>query len=127
MNKQSCCAFVASFVLAGVAQLHASVEGQNELTIDFTDAKDVAEKAAWSPADTVGVAAGGLGWEGEAAASRDGWIQTKAMAVGLSWRPASSVHLRVEITPTPKPITLGNGQKTTPWVGEAFARYSPDG
>ena len=127
MNKRSCGAFLASFVIAGIAQLHASIDGQNELTIDFTDAKDVAEKAAWSPADMVGVTAAGLGWDGEAVASRDGWIQTKPMAVGLSWRPASSIHLRVEITPEAKPITLGNGQKTMPWAGEAFARYSPDG
>jgi len=32
-----------------------------------------------------------------------------------------------EITPEAKPVTLGNGQKTVPWAGEAFARYSPDG
>lgn len=127
MNKRSCVTFLASFILASVAQLHASIDGQNELTIDFTDAKDVVEKATWSPADMVGVTAAGLGWDGEAVASRDGWIQTKPLAVGLSWRPASSVHLRVEITPEAKPVTLGNGQKTTPWAGEAFVRHSPDG
>src|SRR4051812_47205274 len=113
MNKQFCCTLLASIAMAGVIQLHASIDGQNELMIDFTDAKDVTEKATWSPADMVGVTAAGLGWDGEAAASRDGWIQTKPLAVGLSWRPASSVHLRVEITPEAKPVALRNGQKTT--------------
>lgn len=111
----------------GCAQLAASILDMKELTIDFTNEQDVIEKAIWFPAEKVNAGAKGLGWDGESNASRDGWIHTKPLAVGLSWRAPSSVSLRVEIAPAPVEITLPNGQKTTPWVGEAFARYSPDG
>ncbi len=56
----------------------------------------------------------------------DGWIQTKPLAVGLSWRAASSVSLRVTIAPVPKPFLLDNGQTITPFVGQLYARLSPD-
>ena len=121
------CSSLVALLAAGCIRLQASILGQNDLEIDFTNAGEAGEKASWSPVDAVAISAAGLGWDGEAAASRDGWIQTKPLAVGLSWRPAASVNLRVEVTPAPKPITLANGQTTTPWAGEAFARYSPDG
>ena len=99
------CFSLLALLAAGCIRLHASIIGQNELEIDFTSTKEAPEKASWSPVDAVAITAAGLGWDGEAAASRDGWIQTKPMAVGLSWRPAASVNLRVAITPAPKPIT----------------------
>ena len=118
---------LAGFFLAVASPLTASILDMKELTIDFTNEKEVTEKAVWFPAEKVRVGPKGLGWDGEANASRDGWIHTKPLAVGLSWRAPSSVSVRVEIAPAPVEFTMSNGQKSTPWVGEAFARYSPDG
>ncbi len=102
----------------------ASILSQTSLEIDFTHEADAAAKAAWS--DTVDVGPEGLGRDGETASSRDGWIQTKPLAVGLWWRPGPSAGLRLELSPAPAPITLANGQVSTPWGGALFARYSAD-
>lgn len=126
MNIRSCSTLLVAFVV-GCLRLNASILDSKELTIDFTKENDVVEKAVWFPAEMVKVTAKGLGWDGEVNASREGWIHTKPMAVGLSWRAASAVSLRVEIAPAPVQYTMSNGQKATPWAGEAFARYSPDG
>ncbi len=134
MNTRFCSPLLASFVslvIAGAAQLHASIDGQNELTIDFTDAKDVTgESCTRSPADMVTITAAGLGWDGEANASRDGWIQTKPLAV---WAPPGAPlrrnsFARGDHARMPMPVTLGQWRRRRfRGLGEAFARYSPDG
>src|SRR5947209_4714126 len=91
--------------LAG-ASLYGAISSMNQLKIDFTNPEDSAAKAVWSDPDKLTLTEKGLGWDGEAASVRDGWIQTKAFAVGLSWRPTSSVGIRVTIEPSPKPIVL---------------------
>jgi hypothetical protein len=111
--------------IAGV-QSQASMAFWTRLTIDFTDAKDAEAKASWFEPDKLTLTASGLGLDGDAASSRDGWIQTKPFAVGLSWRPTAAVQMHVQILPPVKLITLTNGQTTTAWVGQVFARYSPD-
>ncbi len=126
MNIRSPWLLLTVIIAIGTVPLQGAIEDFKELTIDLTNEKEAGEKSTWFPADMVTVTAGGLGWDGETAASRDGWIQTKPMAVGLSWRAPSSVSLRVEISPAPVTFTMSNGQKATPWAGQAFARYSPD-
>jgi len=110
-------AFAASAVISSVTQLK----------IDFTDPHNAEGKAVWSDTNRLNVTTNGLGWDGDAAAIREGWIQTKPIGVGLAWRPASGVELRLRIEPAPKAITLNNGQTHTPYFGRVFARYSPDG
>lgn len=123
--------FLKCLAIAGLtfvtALAHGSISGGNQLSIDFTKQEDAGTKAEWSRPDKLVITAQGLGWDGPAASLiSDGWIHTKPLAVGLSWRPASSVSLRVTIEPAPKPILLDNGQTTTPFVGQVYARFSPD-
>lgn len=108
------------------ASVQGSICGGNELSIDFTKPEDAASKATWPLPDKLTVTEQGLGWEAQAPDSIDGWIQTKPLAVGLSWRTASSVSLRVTIEPAPKPFLLANGQTAPPFVGQVYARFSPD-
>ena len=119
-----CLAIVGSafFPLSG----QGSICGGNELSIDFTKQGDAASKATWPLPDKLTVTEQGLGWEARAPETIDGWIQTKPLAVGLSWRTVSSVSLRVTIAPAPKPFRLDNGQTVTPFVGKVYARFSPD-
>lgn len=105
----------------------AIIHERKQLAIDFTDPKDAAAKATWSDPDRIGVTDAGLGWDGKTNSLRDGWIETKPLAVGLSWRPAQSVSVRVTLTPAPQEFTLPNGQKSTPFAGSLYVRHSPDG
>jgi len=118
---------VAAAAVFFSASLHAAIEGGNQLSIDFTKQEDATAKALWwSRPEKLGLTAQGLGWDESANTSVDGWIHTKPLAVGMSWRPAVSVMVRLTIDPTPKEITLPNGQTYTPFIGQAFARFSPD-
>ena len=113
MNKMITFTLLA-FIFGNYA--NASILGMKELKINFTDANDAKAKATWSETDKIKVADNGLGWDGEKNASRDTWIQTIPLAIGLSWRPAQSAN-----------ITVPNGQTYTPHIGNMFVRYSPDG
>jgi len=120
----TCLAIVAAAFFTASTQ--GSISGGNQLLIDFTRQKDAASKATWSLPDKLTISEKGLGWDGRAPESVDGWIQTKPFAVGLSWRAASNVSLRVTIAPPPKPFLLDNGQTSTPYAGQVYARFSPD-
>lgn len=120
-------ALVGWLVLTFVAaSSHASILDAKQVSIEFTNAVDATAKATWSTPDRVTVSTNGLGWDGEPAASRDGWIQTKPLAIGLSWRPTSAISVRVTIQPPPSEIVLNSGQRTTPDGGDVYVRYSPD-
>lgn len=104
----------------------ASILDFKSLAIDFTNASDAKAKASWSEPDKLTVGTNGLGWDGEAASSRDGWIQTIPLALGLSWRPPYAVSVRVSVHPKPTEFVLNSGQKSTPYAGDVYVRYSPD-
>ena len=106
--------------------LYAAISGVEELEINFTDKNDAKEKAVWSEPNKINITDDGLGWDGQPNTSRDFWMQTVPLAVGLSWRPAQSVNITVEIQPEIKSITLPNGQTYTTNIGNVFIRYSPD-
>lgn len=108
---------ILTLLLAAPAS-HASMLGMQNLTVDFTNQKDASTKATWP--DTFDATTDGLGWKGDAGWSRDGWIQTQPLELGVSWRPASAVSVTATITPAP-------GVKTAEFQnGEVYARYSPD-
>jgi len=117
---------VLTFIILG-NNVCASILGMEELKINFTDRNDAKGKASWSEPNKINITKNGLGWDGEHNASRDSWVQTIPLSVGLSWRPAQSVNATVEIEPEIKSITLPNGQTYTPYIGNMFVRYSPDG
>mgnify|MGYP001573502240 CR=1 FL=1 len=126
MNKKMLpFALLATLFLADHAD--AQILSTNKLKIDLTDQNDAKAKATWSEPDKINITKAGLGWDGETNASRDSWIQTIPLAVGLSWRPARSVHITAELKPEIKSVTLPNGQTYTPHIGNMFVRYSPNG
>jgi len=105
-----------TFIIPG-NNIYASILGSEELKINFTDKDDAKRKATWSEPDYINITQNGLGWDGEQNASRDSWIETVPLAVGLSWRPTQSANITVEIEPEVKSITLPNGQTYTPSIG----------
>ena len=116
---------VAAIVIGFAETSRGDIEDFKQITIDFTDAA-ATNAATWSTPDKLTVSTNGLGWDGVAASSRDGWIQTKPLALGLSWRTPGAVSVRVAIQPPTGEISLNSGQKTTPYGGDVYVRYSPD-
>jgi len=117
-------AIALSVLVASSAE--ASILDFKSLAIDLTDAADAKAKATWSEPEKLTVSTNGLGWDGEAASSRDGWIQSVPLALGLSWRPPYAVSVRVSVHPKPTGFVLNSGQKSTPYAGDVYVRYSPD-
>jgi hypothetical protein len=118
-------AAIALSVLVG-SSAEASILDFKSLAIDLTDASDAKAKATWSEPEKLTVSTNGLGWDGEAASSHDGWIQSVPLALGLSWRPPYAVSVRVSVHPNPTEFVLNSGQKSTPYTGNVYVRYSPD-
>jgi hypothetical protein len=118
--------FVALWMALGSSSSHADIQGSKKVDIDFTNETNAQARATWSEPGKLTVSEEGLGWDGDGAASRDGWIETMPVALGLSWRPTSAISVRVSIQPSPQEYTLGNGKKYTGDAGELYVRYSPD-
>jgi hypothetical protein len=104
----------------------AVIFDSKQISIAFTNAGDAQTNATWSEPNKITVSKEGLGWDGDATGSRDGWIHTRPLALGLSWRPAYAISVRATIQPPPREFTLSNGQKSTGDAGDMYVRYSPD-
>jgi hypothetical protein len=118
------CSLCALTLVACAA--HASILDFRSLEIDLTDQADSRAKAAWSEPDIITVTENGLGWDGDPASLRDGWILTEPLPLGLSWRPPYAVSINVTILPDVEETVLDNGQVTIPYIGDVYVRYSPD-
>jgi hypothetical protein len=125
INQIKILLIVLGLCLAPVS-VYSFMVGREELRINFTEPQDADAKASWSDTNRLTVTTNGVGWDGEATASRDCWIQTKPVAVGPAWRPPTAVDLSVGLDPEPKPVALKNGQTHKPAYPRVFARYSPD-
>jgi len=112
--------FSAGFTVSG----HAAINLETKLTIDFTNPTDAQAKAAWSPADKIGITANGLGWNVHNESAIVPWVETQPVALGLSWRAATSADVTVKINVWPRDFQRENPSR--PYVGAVFARYSPD-
>ncbi|MHC4621587.1 MAG: hypothetical protein ACYTEQ_27920 [Planctomycetota bacterium] len=99
----------------------------SELWIDFRDRYLAKAKATWSESNYITVTEEGLGWDRKEGSSRDMWFQTTPLAIGLSWRPAQSANLVVELEPAARPVRLSTGKTRHPSAGAMFVRHSPDG
>lgn len=115
---------IAALMVLPSLHADASMIGMEQLKLDFTKGRP--HKARWSTPHVITANGKGLGWDGNPAQSRDGWILTDPVSVGVSWRPTSIVNVTVSIAPGPRTITLKNGQKISMWPGRAFVRYSAD-
>ena len=93
-----------------VAQFaHAVIREMKQLQIDFTDASDAKSRATWSEPDRLTLSKEGLGWDGEAASSRDGWFHTKPLALGQSWRPPYGAGSASHVDRPGRPVAKGCG------------------
>src|SRR5215470_247187 len=98
--------FVTLWLIFASPNSQAGMSYFKQISIAFTNAADAQTNATWSEPDKIKASKEGLGWDGDAAASRDGWIQTKPLPLGLSWRPARAISVRGAIRPPPREITL---------------------
>ena len=110
----------ASF--AGSVDLaYAAINLNTKLAIDFTNPADAQAKATWSQTDRIGITADGLGWNIKNTGWICPWVETKPVALGLSWRTVYRAEVTVKVHLAPI------GMDTPfPEVGAVFARYSPD-
>ena len=103
----------------------ANIIDVKQISIDFTNQVEAAKKADWSNPDKILVTKDGLGLAGEGT-GLGGWIQTKPVALGLSWRPPYAISVRITIQPPPREFAPSSGPKMTPDAGQVYVRYSPD-
>jgi hypothetical protein len=93
----------------------AEIDSSSTFRLDLTNANEAAKKAKWSDPDRITVRPEGLGWgQGNEQGSRDVWLQTEPMGIGLSWRPTSMASIKASVE---RPGTSGM----------LYARYSADG
>ena len=105
-------ALIVAATLAPSAR--GEIIGSTPAAIDFTDAGEAGREANWSHPDVFKVDADGLGWGivGDQG-TRDFWLQTEPIGVGLSWRPTSIATIRATVDGPGIP-------------GMLYARYSAD-
>lgn len=117
---------LTTLIWVSVQPCAASILGHEALKIDFTKESEASGKATWSENEIIRVNKKGLGWDGEETSSRDGWIQTEPLALGMSWRAPYSANVSVTIDTALPELKLKDGQTYTPHGGDVFVRYSVD-
>lgn len=122
--------FLALSCIAGVFTLTSlsagSILAHKELKVDFADSNDAETKAYWYPSEKLSITPQGLGWDGDFTTSRDGWIQTRPISLGYSWRTTSVISVRAAIHPPLSQVILKGKMKYTYNLGNIYVRYSPD-
>lgn len=113
MTKIAACGCLA--VLGCVAMARAEIISNTAFHIDFVQDKHAAKKATWSDPQHFNFTAEGLGWgmAVDEKVSRDFWLETQPIAIGLAWRPTCIAGVRVMLE---QPGS----------AGELYVRYSPD-
>ena len=124
--KTSHATVVAILACLAASSVSAVMCGVNSLDIDFTNSTDAKAKATWSTPDRVTISTSGLGLNRRMPSCCDGWIQTIPLAIGLSWRPAQAISVRISIYPKPVELVYHNGNTRTIEAGNVYVRYSPD-
>lgn len=108
------------------------------VTIDFTNPREVAKQATWTDPKVVQASEQGLSlaWDRSPLRTKgipenergiftkDVIVHVETVPVGWSWRPVTSVWVRVEVTPPGAFVFLPDATVYPP--GEMFARFSPD-
>ena len=117
-----------ALLLALPAVSRADVITGEQVVWDFTQPKAVQKLARWTPEKHIGATADGLGWDGEANASRDVTVSSRTpAAVGWAWHPVTSVTVQAEVVP-PGRFTFDTNSTTFPGTaGQLYARFSADG
>jgi hypothetical protein len=114
-------------LILGLLALDSGASGieMESFVLDLTKTAETRGRLLWSPREGLGLHADGLGWDGDPAASRDGWIQlVEPIAVGFpGWAP-SSVSVQVRVIRESARTRDGEPVLSHELV---FARYGPDG
>ena len=101
-------------VLAWEGTAFAVIESSTTYKLNLTDVKEAPKKAKWSDPDRIEVTGQGLGWGSrDDEGSRDFWVQTAPIGIGLSWRPTSGASIKATVMHTGT-------------AGLLYARYSVD-
>ena len=107
--------FAALLALSWPGVALGEVVSHTTFMLDLTHAKEALKKATWSDPDRITVTPEGLGWGNrDDQGSRDFWLQTEPIGIGLSWRPTSITSIKATVD---HPGTSGM----------LYARYSADG
>lgn len=95
--------------------------------IDLTDAVKAATDAKWISGVGFVVNKEGFGLLRDTHARYPGWIETKPIAIGLSWRPAHGVSARVAVEGSSAVVTIKRQGNSIEYPsGEVYVRHSPD-
>lgn len=104
----------------------AEIDSSTKQVIDFTQPEEAAKMATWSDPKNLGCTKEGFGWDGEKRASRDGWIETEPLAIGLASRPPQNANIRIKLEtsyPQVEAPTKNSKIINTPSI---FVRHSTD-
>jgi len=115
-------------VCLAVLSVRATIMAVNKQAFDFTNPAVAITNATWSDTNLFSVTTNGLGWSGggKGVYAHSLWFVAAPLAIGTSWRPATSASFNFEVVPPIKPVTLAEGDSWTPQQGRVFVRYSPD-
>jgi hypothetical protein len=104
----------------------AEIISNNQQVIDFTQPEQAAKLATWSDPERLSCTKDGFGWDGEERASRDGWIETEALAIGTNWRPTQNAGIRVKFQ-TNYPAVVATGANSKMFLAPSvYVRFSAD-
>ncbi len=104
----------------------AGIMGGHQQVIDFTLPEQAAKLCTWSDPEHLGCTKDGFGWDGDKRTSRDGWIETKPLAIGTGWRPTHNAGVRIKIqTNYPAIVSTGPHSKAF-YTPRVYVRYSAD-
>jgi hypothetical protein len=114
MGKARPSFILATLLLSVPGQALAEIDSSTSYALDLTKPKEAARQAKWSEPDIITVTAQGLGWGKRTdVGRRDVWLETKAIGIGLSWRPTSIASIKATVE---RPGTSGM----------LYVRYSAD-
>ncbi len=102
------------------------IMGGTPVTLDFTAEESAAEHTTWSEWLEVMADGSGLGCELPPNATRDVWIQTRPIGLGMAWRPCRSASFIIDFTPTLEAKPTGSSGYYYPGLGNMFVRHSID-
>jgi len=104
--------------------VNARITGGKELTIDFSRTAEARAQAHWSPSLTL--SADGIGLDAAEGVTREAWIETVPIPVGMSWRAPAAVRVAAEMTPRAFETADADGGRSITDPGTLYVRYSPD-
>jgi hypothetical protein len=106
---------MATLTLSSPGFAWGEISSSTPFTVDLANAKTAPQMAKWARPDVIKITPEGLGWgTADDKGTRDFWLETEPVAIGLSWRPTSIATIRATVKQP------GNSDML-------YARFSADG